>query len=63
MEKCERCRRLFDRGSTLVYGARVKVKHRFCSGTCALLWNRMSGPTTGVEIQFDPPSPFDRMPI
>lgn len=64
MEKCERCKKSFYTGTTLKYGRALTVEtRRFCSGTCALVWNRMCGPALHVEIKFDEKSPFDRMTL
>lgn len=58
MDTCSRCKRLIEKGATLRYagksGATVVV--RFCSGVCAINFNRMT-PTPGV-----PSIAFDGMP-
>ena len=50
MENCNRCKRIITKGATLTFG---RSAVRFCSGVCALTWNRMT-PSFGTPvISFD----------
>ena len=51
MENCKRCRLQIKLGATLAYG---QERHRFCSGTCAITWSKVSGPGGVSRISFDP---------